>query len=76
MANMGTPSNFAPNKPGTFQDLDVLGRCGEGHGMRIGKLADCPFAKGEVPKHGAPGSIAQRMEYPVHVRCSLFNHLV
>ena len=51
----------------------MLGRAGEAHGVRFGKLADRPFAERQGGKHPAPRRIGQRMKDGVEL---IINHVV
>ena len=61
-AIVNAPADGAPHEPGPLEGLDVLGRRGEGHPIRRGKLADGLFAPGEALEHAPAGGVAEGAE--------------
>ena len=51
----------------------MLGRAGEAHSERLGKLADRGFAERKLRQHSAPRRIGKRVENSVE---SIINHVV
>jgi hypothetical protein len=68
-AEMGSPSDFAPNETGRFQHLDVFGGGGKRYGERLGQLADRPFTVRELGQHAAARFIAKGVKYCVEGIC-------
>lgn len=59
-----------------LEDADVLGRRGEGHSQRGGKLAEIAFAVGKLPEHRAAGGVGQGVKDTVEGWGFILNHLV
>jgi hypothetical protein len=56
---MGAAAHLAADQPGVLQRLDVLGGGRERDREGFGKLADRPFAAGEVTQHLPARGVAQ-----------------
>src|SRR6478609_9060097 len=59
---VGAAGALAGDQAGVLEHLHVLGGASEAHRQRLGKLANRPFAKGELCQHPAAGGIRQRGE--------------
>ena len=70
------PGGALADQAGPLQHLDMLGSASERHGERLGQLSDAALAKRQVPDHGTPRRIGQRMEDGVEAGRFMLNHVV
>ncbi|KQO89205.1 hypothetical protein ASF56_16330 [Methylobacterium sp. Leaf122] len=66
----------AAQKASIFEDTDVLGSSGQGHGVGGGKFGDRALTGRELIDHGPTGSIREGMEDAIQGQGQMLNHLV
>jgi hypothetical protein len=68
--------NRATEQAGGFEDAEMFGNGGKGHGEGRGESGDVGFSDGETSENGAAGGIGESGESGVEGGLAIVNHTV
>jgi hypothetical protein len=68
--------DFAAKQAGGFEDAQVLGDGGKGHGERCGQTLNGGFSLGKAGQDGAAGGIDESAKGSVEAGSGIVNHTV